>query len=86
MNAHAGKQEFLRAVEEYQGKVLVIAYTTVGIRGDCDLMLWRISYELELFQEMSTKIMASGLGQVSVQSLFVPRDHQTFNLCRPPHA
>ena len=26
-----GKQEFLRAVEEYQGKVLVIAYTTVGI-------------------------------------------------------
>ena len=47
-----GKQEFLRAVEEYQGKVLVIAYTTVGIRGDCDLMLWRISYELELFQEM----------------------------------
>ena len=28
-----GKQEFLRAVEEYQGKVLVIAYTTVGIRG-----------------------------------------------------
>ena len=58
-----GKQEFLRAVEEYQGKVLVIAYTTVGIRGDCDLMLWRISYELELFQEMSTKIMASGLGK-----------------------
>jgi chlorite dismutase len=50
-----GKQEFLRAVEEYQGKVLVIAYTTVGIRGDCDLMLWRISYELELFQEMSTE-------------------------------
>ncbi|MFO0730563.1 MAG: hypothetical protein U0361_06150 [Nitrospiraceae bacterium] len=31
-----GKQEFLRAVEEYAGKVLVIAYTTVGIRGDCD--------------------------------------------------
>ena len=26
-------------------------------------MLWRISYELELFQEMSTKILASGLGK-----------------------
>lgn len=80
-----GKQEFLRAVEEYQGKVLVIAYTTVGIRGDCDLMLWRISYELELFQEMSTKIMASGLGKylynpysylaITKRSIYV--DHHT---------
>ena len=47
-----GKQEFIRAIEDYSGKVLVIAYTTVGIRGDCEFMLWRISYELELFQEM----------------------------------
>ena len=31
-----GKQEFLRAIEDYTGKVLVIPYTTVGIRGDCD--------------------------------------------------
>ncbi len=58
-----GKQEFIRAVEEYQGKVLVIPYTTVGIRPETDIMLWRISYDLELFQEMSTKILASGLGK-----------------------
>jgi len=58
-----GKQEFLRAVEEYTGKVLMVAYSSVGIRGDCDIMLWRISYELELFQDMTTKILASGLGQ-----------------------
>jgi chlorite dismutase len=58
-----GKQEFMRAVEDYTGKVMVIPYSTVGIRGDCDLMLWRISYELELFQEMSSKLMASGLGK-----------------------
>ncbi len=58
-----GKQEFIRAVEDYTGKVMVIPYSTVGIRGDCDLMLWRISYELELFQEMSSKMLASGLGK-----------------------
>ena len=29
-----GKQEFIRAIEDYSGKVLVIAYTTVGIRGE----------------------------------------------------
>ncbi len=58
-----GKQEFIRAVEEYQGKVMVIPYTTVGIRPETDILLWRISYELELFQEMSSKILASGLGK-----------------------
>jgi chlorite dismutase len=58
-----GKQEFIRAIEDYSGKVLVIPYSTVGIRGDCDLMLWRISYELELFQQMSAKMLASGLGR-----------------------
>lgn len=58
-----GKQEFIRAVEEYQGKVMVIPYTTVGIRPETDIMLWRISYELELFQEMSSKVLASGLGK-----------------------
>ena len=58
-----GKQEFIRAIEDYAGKVLVIPYSTVGIRGDCDIMLWRISYELELFQQMTAKMLASGLGK-----------------------
>jgi chlorite dismutase len=57
------KQEFARVIEEYAGKVMVIPYTTVGIRGDCDFMLWRICYQLELFQEMSSKLLATGLGK-----------------------
>ena len=80
-----GKQEFLRAVEDYAGKVLVVAYSSVGIRGDCDIMLWRISYELELFQDMTTKILASGLGQylttpysyLSITKRSVYVDHHT---------
>jgi len=32
-----GKQEFLSAVEDYNGKVLVVPYSTIGIRGDCDI-------------------------------------------------
>ena len=58
-----GKQEFIRVVEEYAGKVIVIPYTTVGIRGDCDFMLWRIGYEPELFQEMMSKLLATALGK-----------------------
>jgi len=37
-----GKQEFLRVVEEYADKVLVTVYSSIGIRGECDIMLWRI--------------------------------------------
>jgi len=58
-----GKQEFLRAVEEYTGKVLVVPYSAVGIRGDCDFMLWRITYDLDLLQDMTAKMLASGLGK-----------------------
>ncbi len=58
-----GKQEFIRVAEEYTGKIITIPYTTVGIRGDCDIMLWRITYELELFQEMSTKLLSTALGK-----------------------
>src|SRR5437879_10088707 len=58
-----GKQEFIRAVEDYSGKVMVIPYSTVGIRGDCDFMLWRISHELELVQEKTTKLHASAFGK-----------------------
>ena len=58
-----GKQEFLKAVEEYAGRVLVVAYSAVGIRGDCDFMLWRISYDLPKFQEMAAKLLATDLGK-----------------------
>ena len=52
-------------------------------------MLWRISYDLDLFQDMTTKILASGLGQVSHDPLFLSGDHQTIRIrrsslaCRP---
>ncbi|HET6369766.1 MAG TPA: chlorite dismutase family protein [Nitrospiria bacterium] len=59
----AGKREFMSAVEEYGPRVMVYPYSTVGTRADVDLMLWRISYELEAFNEMSVKMSRSGLGK-----------------------
>src|SRR3712207_327862 len=58
-----GKQEFSRTVEEYASRVITVPYTLVGVRGDADFMLWRISYELELFQEMMSKLRATSLGK-----------------------
>lgn len=58
-----GKEEFAAVVDDYQGRAIVIPFSTVGIRGDCDLMLWRIAYEMETLQEMTARLLATGLGQ-----------------------
>jgi chlorite dismutase len=44
------------------GKVICRSYSTVGVRGDCDLMLWRISYELDAIQDMTGELLRTPLG------------------------
>ena len=58
----AGKKEFKGIVEEYTPEMLILPYTLVGIRADADLMLWRIAYDLDLLQQMATKLLMTGLG------------------------
>jgi chlorite dismutase len=57
-----GKCEFVEVVKGYEQDMLVVAYSLVGIRGDCDFMLWRIGYDPLKFQEMSAQLLATGLG------------------------
>ena len=57
-----GKCEFVEVVKSYEQDMLVIAYSLVGIRGDCDFMLWRIGYDPLKLQEMSARLLATGLG------------------------
>lgn len=59
------KKEFLDVLEDYdyQGKIIILSYSLVGLRADADIMLWRISYELEIFQQMTTKMLSTGLGR-----------------------
>jgi chlorite dismutase len=58
-----GKREFLEVVKSYEQDMLVISYSLVGIRGDCDFMLWRIGYDPLKLQEMSAQLLATGLGE-----------------------
>jgi len=58
-----GKEEFARVVEDYRGRAMALPFSLVGIRGDCDFLLWRIAFEIETLQEMSARLMATGLGQ-----------------------
>ncbi len=58
-----GKCQFIDVVKTFEPEMLVIPYSLVGIRGDCDFMLWRISYDLPKFQEMSSQLLATDLGK-----------------------
>jgi len=59
----AGKREFIAAIAGYDSKAIVVPYSTVGIRAEVDIMLWRISYELETLQDMMSKMLSTGLGK-----------------------
>jgi chlorite dismutase len=44
-------------------RMLILAYSLVGIRADVDIMLWRICYSLEDLQEMQMDILKTNLGR-----------------------
>ena len=50
------RQEFLAAVTPRVGGMLCLTYSTVGIRPDADLMLWRISLTPDDFQSQTAAI------------------------------
>jgi chlorite dismutase len=58
-----GKCQFIDVVKTFEQDMIVIPYSLVGMRGDCDFMLWRIGYDLLKFQEMTAQLLATGLGQ-----------------------
>jgi len=58
-----GKCQFIDVVRTFEPEMLVIPYSLVGIRGDCDFMLWRIGYDLPKFQEMTAQLLSTDLGK-----------------------
>jgi hypothetical protein len=40
----------------------VLSYSTIGMCPDTNVMLWRICYELEELQEMTTALLSTELG------------------------
>ncbi len=65
-----GKKEFMEVLEEYDNRndMILLSYTTMGIRADAEIMFWRVSYRLENFQEMTTKMYRTGLGKYLIQT------------------
>src|SRR6185369_3918957 len=56
------KKSFLKAVESFKKDGILLAYSTLGFRADVDLMLWRISYDLDSFKRSSSELNKSDMG------------------------
>ena len=65
-----GRADWIAAVREFEGSgTVVVPYSCVGLRADSDILLWRIDYQLERLQQMSTALAHTGLGQYLTPSL-----------------
>jgi len=50
------KDQFVKTVDEFRGSLLMHCYSTIGLRTNVDFMIWRIGYDLEPFQEMTSRL------------------------------
>ncbi|QPJ65745.1 MAG: chlorite dismutase [Candidatus Nitrohelix vancouverensis] len=84
------KREFTDFLEEWDAnsKMILLSYSMVGIRSDCDIMLWRISYELEEFQRMTTRMLLTKLGSylnVTLSYLSMTKRSMYQDMFNPEH-
>jgi len=59
----ADKRAVVALLEDFGQKMVVLrTYSTVGTRGDCDLLIWSVSERLDDFTELSSALNRSPLG------------------------
>src|SRR2546422_7053847 len=52
----AAKTELGETIERYHGRLLLRPYGLVGIRGDCDFLLWQVAEDLDALVELQTAL------------------------------
>ncbi len=50
------KKEFTETLDGFRKQLLIHTYSTVGLRTNVDFMIWRIGYELDPIQEMTSRL------------------------------
>ena len=57
------KRQFAELLKRYEGRMILLPYSTLGLKSTVDFMLWRISYDLEPLQQMASDINKSLMGR-----------------------
>jgi chlorite dismutase len=57
------RTEVSAIVRRYQDRMMILTYSTVGLKAGVDFLLWCITYELDDFQNLAAEINRSSAGQ-----------------------
>lgn len=57
------KQQFTSIIGDFAKENLLKSYSLIGIRGDTDFMMWTVSKQLEAFQDLTSQLLVSRLGE-----------------------
>ena len=71
-----GRREFAQVISQTPD-TRTFAYSTLGLKVDADLMLWRIADSLDQLQEMLSRLLQTGLGN------YLQTTHSLFGMTRP---
>ena len=55
-------REFLALLQRWQDRLLLVSYSLVGIRADCDLMLWKAAQSIDDLHALGIDIRGSVMG------------------------
>src|SRR5687768_4347798 len=57
------KRELAEIIGRYKDSMIVLPYSTVGLKAGVDFMLWRIGFDIDPFQQMTADINKSVMGR-----------------------
>lgn len=55
--------ELADIVASYRDRMIILSYSTVGLKAHHDFMLWRIGFDLDPFQQMAADINRAAIGR-----------------------
>jgi len=55
--------DFCAAADRSEGRLMQHSYSTIGLRAEGDLLLWRMAETIEAVEETGADLLASGIGQ-----------------------
>jgi chlorite dismutase len=56
-------QEFSALLKRWDEKLLLVSYSLVGIRADCDFLLWKAAESIDELHALGVEIATSGIGR-----------------------
>ena len=72
-----GREAFARAIEEAAPAIRTYPYSTIGMKTDCDLLLWRKGDSPISMQDLTSRMLQTGMGQ------YLELTHNLYGFTRP---